>query len=184
MNIVGRFLRMLVSEKTVQLNKKFFISSLIIIASFALDRFSKIYILQTFIEKNFEEQFINQFLNFILVWNKGIAFGLFQSETFFYQFISLLILLIVLFILYLIFRSDSLVEIVSFSMITGGALGNLFDRFYYQAVPDFIDFHYGDFHWFTFNVSDICISIGVILLLIFDMFKFKKDEIDENKQTK
>jgi len=163
-----------VNAKTVQLNKKIYLSIFIIIASFLLDRFSKLYVIENFIKNNFKDQFINEFLNFTLIWNKGIAFGLLQSETFFYHLISFLILLIVLFIFYLIIKSATVLEITCFSLISGGALGNLYDRFYYNAVPDFIDLHYGSFHWFTFNVSDIFITLGIILLLIFDIFKFDK----------
>ena len=162
------------NAKTVQLNKKIYLSISIIIASFLLDRFSKLYVIENFIKNNFKDQFINEFLNFTLIWNKGIAFGLLQSETFFYHLISFLILLIVLFIFYLIIKSATVLEITCFSLIGGGALGNLYDRFYYNAVPDFIDLHYGSFHWFTFNVSDIFITLGIILLLIFDIFKFDK----------
>ena len=166
------------SEKTVQFNKKFFVTSIVIAVCFLLDRISKIYIINAFVENDFKDQFINEFLNFTLIWNKGIAFGLFQSEALFYHFISTVILSIIFFIIFLIIKSKSVSEIVFFSMITGGALGNLFDRFYYNAVPDFIDIHYENLHWFTFNVSDICISAGIILLLIFDIFKLNKN-IDE-----
>ena len=57
----------------------------------------------------------------------------------------------------------------SLLMILGGALGNVFDRIIYKAVPDFIDFHVGNFHWFIFNVSDIFISVGVILMVILEI---------------
>jgi len=174
-NIVGKFPRKPVSEKTAQLNKKYFIATTIAIICFLLDRVSKIYIINAFVENNFKDQFVNKYLNFALTWNKGIAFGLFQSETFFYHFMSFIILSIILFIIFLIIKSKSFYENISLSMIVGGAIGNLFDRFYYNAVPDFIDLHYESLHWFTFNVSDICISIGIILILIFDIFKFNKN---------
>jgi len=169
-----------VSEKTVQFNKKFFVTSIVIAICFLLDRVSKIYIINAFVKNDFKDQFINEFLNFTLIWNKGIAFGLFQSEAFFYHFMSIVILSIIFFIIFLIIKSKSVSEIIFFSMITGGALGNLFDRFYYNAVPDFIDIHYESFHWFTFNVSDICISVGIILLLIFDIFKLNKNTDEKN----
>ena len=156
------------------LNKKILLSFFTIFVCFSLDRFSKIYIIKFFIENNYKEYFVNKFLNLILIWNKGIAFGLFQSEDLIYHFISFLILLIIFLVLFFIYNSKSIREIICFSMIAGGALGNIFDRFYYSAVPDFIDLHFGSFHWFTFNVSDICISIGIFLLLIFDIFKFDK----------
>ena len=168
------------SEKTAQFNKKFFVTSIVIAICFLLDRVSKIYIINAFVKNDFKDQFINEFLNFTLIWNKGIAFGLFQSEALFYHFMSIVILSIIFFIIFLIIKSKSVSEIIFFSMITGGALGNLFDRFYYNAVPDFIDIHYESFHWFTFNVSDICISVGIILLLIFDIFKLNKNTDEKN----
>ena len=179
MNTVGKFPRILVSEKTVQLNRKFFYTIIIISLCFLLDRFSKIYIIKLFINNGFKDYFINEFLNFTLIWNRGIAFGLLQSENFTYHFISILIFLIIIFILYIIIKSNKFAEIFSYSMIAGGALGNLFDRIYYNAVADFIDLNYKNFHWFTFNVADIFISVGIVLLLTFDIFNFKNREKNE-----
>ena len=160
-------------EKTVQLNKKFFKSLLIILVCFILDRFSKIYIIDYFLKSEINEKYINSYLNFNLIWNRGIAFGLLQSEALTYHLISLMIFFVILFLFYILIKNENLLEIVCFSIIIGGAVGNLFDRIYYNAVPDFIDLHFNNFHWFTFNVSDICISIGIITLLIFDIFKYK-----------
>jgi len=162
-----------VSEKTVQLNKKFFLSLITILICFFLDRISKIYIIELFVNNQFKEQYINSFTNIILIWNKGIAFGFFESENYFYNIITLFISFIIIFINYLIYETKKKIEIICFSVITGGALGNLFDRIYYNAVPDFIDIHYNNFHWFTFNVSDICITLGIIILIIFDIFNFR-----------
>ncbi len=170
---VGKFLLVHVEEKIVQLNKKILIANFIIVFCFLLDRITKVYILNLFTEDVVKEYYINQYINFVLLWNKGIAFGLFQSDDIFYNLITILISLIIIYIFYLIFRSKNKFEMICFSMITGGAIGNFIDRIYYKAVPDFIDLHYKDFHWFTFNVSDICITIGIILFLIFDMFKIK-----------
>ena len=159
------------NEKTVQLTKKIYLSLSIIIISFSLDRFTKLYVIKNFIQNDFKDQFINEYLNLTLTWNKGIAFGFLQSDTIFYHLVSSFILLIIVFVIYLIFKSRVASEIICFSLIIGGALGNFFDRIYYNAVPDFIDLHYENFHWFTFNVSDICITFGIILLLIFDILK-------------
>ena len=163
-----------VSEKTVPLNKKILLSLLIIFICFLLDRLTKIYTIKFLIENKIDNYYINEFFNLTLTWNRGIAFGLFQSEDLFYHLISFLIFLIILLIIFFIIKSKLIFEIVLYSMITGGALGNFFDRIYYRAVPDFIDLHYQNFHWFTFNVSDICISIAIILLLIFDIFNVNK----------
>ena len=146
--------------------KKFDIYSFIIISlAFGLDRLSKIYVIN-FIEKNQSELFINDFLNITLNWNRGIAFGLLSfNASIVYHLISILILTIIIYLIYLMVKSDSLGKIL-FAFIIGGAAGNLFDRFTYFAVPDFIDFHINSFHWFTFNVADIFISLGIILMIL------------------
>ena len=146
--------------------KKFDIYSFIIISlAFGLDRLSKIYVIN-FIEKNQSELFINDFLNITLNWNRGIAFGLLSfNASIVYHLISILILTIIVYLIYLMVKSDSLGKIL-FAFIIGGAAGNLFDRFTYFAVPDFIDFHINSFHWFTFNVADIFISLGITLMIL------------------
>ena len=167
----------LVKEKIVQLSKKFTLSFFIILICFILDRVSKVYVISLFTQENFNESiYVNSYLNFILLWNKGIAFGLLQSEQIFYHLITAIIFSVIFFICFLILKSEKKWEIIYFSMIAGGALGNFVDRIYYNSVPDFIDLHYGEFHWFTFNVADMCITIGIIFYLIFDMFKFKNAE--------
>lgn len=168
-----------VSEKIVPLNKKILLSLLIIFICFLLDRLTKIYTIKFLIENKIDNYYINEFFNLTLTWNRGIAFGLFQSEDLFYHLISFLIFLIILLIIFFIIKSKLIFEIVLYSMITGGALGNFFDRIYYRAVPDFIDLHYKNFHWFTFNVSDICISVAIILLLIFDIFNVNKKILEK-----
>ena len=162
------------SDKIVLLNKKFFLSFLIIFICFFLDRISKFYIINFFINTNHIDQYINEYLNFTLIWNKGIAFGLLQSKSLIYNLISIFIFFIILFLTYLILKTKIFMETFSLSLIIGGALGNFFDRIYYNSVPDFIDFHFKDFHWFTFNVADIFISLGILILLIFDIFKSNK----------
>ena len=146
--------------------KKFDIFSLvIIILAFGLDRLSKKYVI-SLIEKSQSELFINDYLNITLNWNRGIAFGLLSfNATIVYHLISILILTIIVYLVYLMVKSDSLGKIL-FAFIIGGAAGNLFDRFTYFAVPDFIDFHVNSFHWFTFNVADIFISLGITLMIL------------------
>ena len=156
-------------EKIAQLKNKILLSIFIITICFLTDRISKIYILDYFIQNNLSDLYINPYLNLILLWNKGIAFGLLESESFFYNFLSILIFMIIVFIIYLIFKSDRKFEIVCFSMISGGAIGNFIDRLYYNAVPDFIDINYKGFHWFTFNIADIWITLGIITLLSFEI---------------
>jgi|TARA_E500000178_G_scaffold346205_1_gene397482 signal peptidase II len=158
-----------VKEKIAQLRNKILLSIFIITICFLTDRISKIYVINYFIQNNLSDLYINPYLNLILLWNKGIAFGLLESESFFYNFLSILIFMIIVFIIYLIFKSEKKFEIVCFSMISGGAIGNFIDRLYYNAVPDFIDINYKGFHWFTFNIADIWITLGIVTLLSFEI---------------
>ena len=142
-------------------------SLFIISVIFFLDRYTKIFILNNFSDNLF---YLNDFINFDLVWNTGISFGLFSSTSnLIYHSITGLIGAIVIFIIYLINKS-TFIDKIFFSMILGGALGNFYDRIAYSAVPDFIDIHYERFHWFTFNIADIFITFGVLLLIAKELF--------------
>ena len=146
--------------------KKFFLSFLIILIIFAFDRISKLYILNLVETEKYLDIYFNSFLNFHLIWNTGVGFGLFSSgANFYYNLITILIVLINIIILIMIIKSKNY-KLFFLLMVLGGSFGNLFDRVYYQAVPDFIDIHYGSFHWFVFNVADIFITIGIICLII------------------
>ena len=150
--------------------KKFFLYSAIVILIFTLDRISKLYILNSVEINNEVNIYIFSFLKLYLIWNKGIAFGLFSFEqNSFYNFITILIIVINLVILIMIIKSND-IKSYFLMFILGGSSGNLFDRLYYSAVPDFIDFHINDFHWFIFNVADVFISVGVICLIIVEFF--------------
>ena len=156
-------------ENKIKVKKFDIFSFIIIILTFCLDRLSKTYVI-SLIEKNQSELFINDYLNITLNWNRGIAFGLLSfNATTIYHLISILILTIIIYLIYLMVKSDSLGKIL-FALIIGGAAGNLFDRFTYFAVPDFIDFHINSFHWFTFNVADIFISLGIFFIIIKEFF--------------
>ena len=148
---------------------------IIIISIFILDRAFKIYLinLQTAgIEVDF---YILPFLNFYLSWNTGIGFGLLSFEhSTLYNLITSLIIIINLLIIYLIFKSNDL-RAYFFILILGGSLGNLFDRLYYSAVPDFIDLNYKGYHWFIFNVADLFITLGIICLIFAELLNYKKD---------
>ena len=151
------------------------LSSLILLFSiFILDRISKIYVI-TLSGENFEaELYESTFLNIILIWNKGIAFGLFSfDQSYFYNLITIFIALIIFILIVLIFKSENLKK-YSYILVTGGALGNLFDRIIYNSVPDFIDIHYNELHWFIFNIADIFITIGIICLIFDEIFLEKK----------
>ena len=153
--------------------KKNIISLTIVFIVFLSDRVSKYIILklsQPLGELNIS---VTSFLNFHLIWNNGIAFGLFSFEQdFYYNLITLLIITITSIIIWLSHKAEGL-EKISYLMITGGSLGNIFDRILYSSVPDFIDISINNFHWFIFNVADIFISIGVILLITLEFFKKK-----------
>ena len=156
--------------------KKFFLYSVIVILIFILDRFSKVYILNLAETNNLVDIYVAPFLNLYLIWNKGIAFGLFSFEqNSVYNFITILIIIINLVILIMIMKSDD-IKAYFLMFILGGSLGNLFDRIYYSAVPDFIDFHINDFHWFIFNVADIFITLGIVCLILAEIFLNKKDK--------
>jgi signal peptidase II len=156
-------------------NKKKIYLFIFVLVLFAIDRISKILILKTFLNNSSSEIYINSFLNFSLVWNSGIGFGILQLEAnIFYLLISIIITAINLILIYWMLSSSNYLESIFISIILGGALGNLFDRYYYSSVPDFIDLHYESFHWFTFNIADIFITTGIIGLIIIDLFKIKK----------
>jgi len=165
-----------VIEKTVLFNKKFLSSLSIILTCFLLDRLSKTYIINFFENNNLTERYINPYLNFTLLWNEGIAFGLLQADNFFYHLITFIILIVIIYIFYLNMKTRLINEAICYSIIIGGAIGNFLDRIVHNAVPDFIDLHYGDFHWFVFNAADIFITIGVIFLILFEL-------IDNNKEN-
>ena len=162
--------------------KKFFLSFLIIFIIFAFDRISKLYILNLAETEKYLDIYFNSFLNFHLIWNTGIGFGLFSSEAnFYYNLITILIVLINIIILIMIVKSQDY-KLFFLLMILGGSFGNLFDRLYYQAVPDFIDFHYGNFHWFVFNVADIFITLGIACLIIVEFILNNKKNENENEK--
>ena len=156
------------------LRKIFIINSLIFFSIFLLDRISKIYVI--YLDKKFlgSEIFSSKFLNINLIWNEGIAFGLLNFEkNYLYNILTIFILFIIILILFMIIKTDGARKF-SLLIILGGALGNIFDRIFYKAVPDFIDFHIGNFHWFIFNIADIFITIGVIFMVILEIFMNKE----------
>jgi signal peptidase II len=156
------------------LSKNFYISISIVALIYFIDRLTKIYVIQ--LDKNNlgSDIFNSSYLNIVLIWNKGIAFGLFSfNEAYLYNILSLIISIIIIMLVIMSLKSESFKR-YSLLMIVGGALGNLHDRIFFYAVPDFIDFHVGNFHWFIFNVSDIFITLGVISMIIFELSDNKK----------
>ena len=151
------------------LGKIFFINSFLVLLIFLLDRFSKIYVIYLDQKLPGYEIYSSKFLNISLLWNEGIAFGLLSfNEKIIYNLLTFIISIIILIIFFMFLKSNGLKK-YSLLMILGGALGNIYDRIFYGAVPDFIDFHIGNFHWFIFNVADIFITLGVIFMIIIEI---------------
>ena len=158
------------------LTKNFYISTILVALIFIVDRFSKIYVINLNKFNYSSELYQSKYLNISLVWNEGIAFGLLSfSDSNLYNLLSLLIGMIIIFIFFMIVRNKN-IKRYPLLMIFAGAIGNLYDRISYKAVPDFIDFHVGDFHWFIFNVADIFISLGVFFMILLEL-------IDNNKKN-
>ena len=148
-----------------------FLKSLIILIIFTLDRVSKTYIINLFNETQFNEIYLIKFININFIWNEGIAFGLLNfGNQLFYDLISSLIAIISLVILFLAFKNKNFSGYF-FAMVFGGSIGNLYDRIIFSAVPDFIDLHYNNFHWFIFNIADIFITLGIIIYIMRGLFE-------------
>jgi signal peptidase II len=151
------------------LKKNYYFDILILFLIFIFDRFSKIYVIYLSEKNNYSQIFSSKFLDIHLIWNEGIAFGLLSSsETYFYNLISIIIAIIIFILFLMIIRSKGLKKLLLISIL-GGAIGNFYDRMVYKAVPDFIDFHINDFHWFIFNIADIFISIGVFFMILYEI---------------
>ena len=164
----------------IRLNKtKIFWNFFFILSIFLVDRISKIAMIDTAEELGDTSISLTSFLNLHLIWNDGIAFGLLSfSESFGYNLITIIISLVILFLVLMLINADKISRI-SLILILGGAIGNLFDRLYYSAVPDFIDFYFKGFHWFIFNVADIFITLGVFCLIYVEIIK--KNKINNEK---
>ena len=152
------------------IKKENFYFLIIILFIFSADRYSKVEILKNLSEQPF---YLNDYLNFDLTWNTGIGFGLMKFDSaLVYNLITTLIALVIIILIYFALKGEKLDKLI-LSIIIGGAIGNFYDRIFYKAVPDFIDLHYQNFHWFTFNLADIFITIGIIAYIVKDI-NFKK----------
>jgi|TARA_B110000259_G_scaffold177014_1_gene213710 signal peptidase II len=156
--------------------KFFFINSILIFLIFILDRISKVYVL-SLVEQNINQTlFISKYLNIHLIWNKGIAFGFFSfDEMYLYNMLTALIIVITLIVLIILLNSNGLRK-YAMMCIFGGSLGNLYDRISYSGVPDFIDLHINEFHWFIFNIADIFITLGVVSMILLELFNNDKSK--------
>ena len=156
--------------------KKFYnISLLLPVFIFTLDRISKTYVINLSKNSSDIELFSSKFLNITLIWNEGIAFGIFSAiHGYWYNLLTIAIVLIVIVILIMSIRQEG-TQKYFLLIVFGGALGNLYDRIFFKAVPDFIDLHLGDFHWFIFNIADIFITFGVIMLILWETLPLNKN---------
>jgi len=160
------------------LNKNFYIDFSIVILVYFIDRLTKMFVIQ--LDKNNlgSDIFNSTYLNIVLIWNKGIAFGLLSfNEDYLYNILSIIISMIVVALFIMSIKSQGFKR-YSLLMVIGGALGNLHDRIFFKAVPDFIDFHIGSFHWFIFNVSDIFITFGIIFLIVLEISSNKEEKYE------
>ena len=154
-----------IKNKLIKKENFYFLAIILLI--FSIDRYSKIEIINNYSNQSF---YLNSFINFDLIWNTGIGFGILSSSSsLIYNFISFLIFGVIILLGYYYFQSDKYEKFI-FSIIIGGAIGNFYDRFFFNAVPDFIDFHIGNFHWFTFNLADVFITFGIIAFFIKGFF--------------
>ena len=150
-------------------NRKIYAYLFIVSLIFSLDRISKLYIISLDTKNYGSDLLVSKFLNITLIWNKGIAFGLlYLNEDSIYNLLTLFIALVILIIFIISIKSKGF-KSYALLVIFSGAIGNLYDRIFFRAVPDFIDFHIGEFHWFIFNVADIFITIGVIFMIFFEL---------------
>jgi len=153
--------------KNLIFKKQNILFALIILIIFFIDRISKINVINNFSENSY---FINSFTNLDLIWNVGIGFGFLSTDSnLIYGLITLFIALVILMLIYMLILSNNLDKLI-YSMIIGGAIGNFYDRLMFKAVPDFIDLHYNNFHWFTFNVADIFITVGIMIFILRSFF--------------
>ena len=151
---------------------------IIIFIIFFFDRLTKLYLINLQASGTDVDFYIFPFLNFYLIWNTGIGFGLASMETnIYYHILTTIIVFVNLGLVYFLLKSKG-IHVYLLATIIGGSLGNLFDRIYYYAVPDFIDLHLGDFHWFIFNVADIFITVGIIGLILIELLK--KEKVSKN----
>ena len=164
---------------TRYLNKNFVTNFFIILGIFAFDRITKLYVISENEKSLSAELFESKYLNIFLIWNEGVAFGLLSfNESFGYNLVTIIIAIVIIVLIAMLLNAKKLKRLALLCVI-GGAFGNFYDRVVFNAVPDFIDFHVGEFHWFIFNIADIFITVGILLLLIVDIF-FKKQNYATN----
>jgi signal peptidase II len=138
---------------------------LIVLSIIAIDQITKYFVISYLTPSDSIEIF--PFLHLVIVRNTGAAFGMFRNfgSTFFVG----ISVLAVIFIVYLLIKSSY--NFIGLSLVLGGAIGNLIDRILYGKVVDFIDFSIGKFHWYTFNVADSSLTVGIIVIFLISLFR-------------
>jgi signal peptidase II len=158
------------------LNKHFYINFSLVFFIFISDRLSKIYVINESTKNSNDYILESNYLNIRLIWNEGVAFGLLSfDDKVLYHSLTLLISIIILVIFYMIITNSGLKK-YSLILVIGGALGNFYDRIFFGAVPDFIDFHINNFHWFIFNLADIFITLGILFMIVLEIFDKNNNE--------
>jgi len=156
------------------LNKKFYLNLLSILSIFFFDRITKKIVI-SLDQENFGQSIsLSEYLNISLIWNQGVAFGLFSLDNIFTYNIFTFFICIVIFVIFIMLLKSNGFKKFSLILIFSGGIGNLYDRVFFKGVPDFLDFHIGEFHWFIFNIADIFITLGVIFMILFEIFDNKK----------
>jgi len=156
------------------LNKKFYLNLLSILSIFFFDRITKKIVISLDQENFGQSIFLSEYLNISLIWNQGVAFGLFSLDNIFTYNIFTFFICIVIFVIFIMLLKSNGFKKFSLILIFSGGIGNLYDRVFFKGVPDFLDFHIGEFHWFIFNIADIFITLGVIFMILFEIFDNKK----------
>jgi len=156
------------------LNKKFYLNLLSILSIFFFDRITKKIVISLDQENFGQSIFLSEYLNISLIWNQGVAFGLFSLDNIFTYNIFTFFICIVIFVIFIMLLKSNGFKKFSLILIFSGGIGNLYDRIFFKGVPDFLDFHIGEFHWFIFNIADIFITLGVIFMILFEIFDNKK----------
>ena len=156
------------------LNKKFYLNLLSILSIFFFDRITKKIVISLDQENFGQSIFLSEYLNISLIWNQGVAFGLFSLDNIFTYNIFTFFICIVIFVIFIMLLKSNGFKKFSLILIFSGGIGNLYDRIFFKGVPDFLDFHIGEFHWFIFNIADIFITLGVIFMILFEIFDKKK----------
>ena len=153
--------------------KKFIIGVILILSlTILLDQLTK-YIAFIVLFKEKQVLIINHYLNFRPVWNDGISFGMLQGYGNFGRISFIIIAISISLWIILYSRKLNIIGFVGYNMIAGGALGNVIDRLIHGKVIDFIDLHYKEYHWPTFNMADSFIFIGVLLFLYNELIVLK-----------